>query len=67
MLYFHIYLLFTNILIIIIFFVHKGPKDLEKGEVRAVLRCNSEKRQIKQVGLADTITEMLVEVHDLMY
>lgn len=47
--------------------IELGPKDLEKSEVKVVLRYNKEKQQLPMQGLGERILAMLDEIHDGMY
>jgi len=44
-----------------------GGKDLEKNEVRCVKRNDGNKQQLSQDGLADSLKQLLTQIHDEMY
>lgn len=44
-----------------------GPKDIEKNEVRCVLRYNGEKMQLSMDNLVQTLSELLEKIQSNMY
>lgn len=47
--------------------IELGPKDIENGEVRAVLRYNGEKLQLKWKGLEKELFVLLDKIQESMY
>lgn len=47
--------------------IELGPKDLEKSEVKVVLRYNKEKKQMPMEGLGHAVATMLDDIHEGMY
>jgi len=44
-----------------------GPKDIEKNEVRCVLRYNGEKMQLSMDNLVQTLSELMEKIQNNMY
>lgn len=44
-----------------------GPKDIEKNEVRCVLRYNGEKMQLSMDNLVQTLSELMEKIQKNMY
>ena len=44
-----------------------GPKDFEKGEVRAAIRHSNEKFQVKWDNIADEMVDLMPKIHKQMY
>lgn len=44
-----------------------GPKDIEKNEVRCVLRYNGEKMQLSMDNLVQTLSELMEKIQNNMF